>query len=517
MREDTVLDDSVVIAGGGLAGLVCALSLGQAGFRVTVCERSGRLGGKAGAEAPGGGAGAFPGPVEHGPHFVCGWYVNMLPLLRRLGIEERLHPFESIHFLLPSSRAGATGGTIPIGFGFGIRSLLRRPAGHSGPPPGTWPFALQAIALLMDLVMLPDRPELDEMSASTMVRSRWYGSDGLAHFAHDQLLRANSLPGHVASLQTLQRISNLWLRHPNPPFSVFDADLDSALIAPLAREVAKVATIRLETEVRGLLTEEGAVTGVRLADGGVLRAARTVSAVPVEVMRSWIDDALNAADPRLMQLHRLRVAPMGAMQLAFRRPLAGLPPGVVYLWQSDPPINFLDVRSVWRSPQPSSGSHLLVLLPAHEAVQGLSEARALELVLGQLRRYVPDATPENLAHAAVRFNDDAPLFLNTVGSWRDRPLPDAPYGAPDGSGRLYVTGDYAQTAVDLATMESAILAGLQTARAIAGRVGRAPGIEPIVPDVTAPGPRAAYHAARLALMPALAVTKLAVRRRTGLR
>lgn len=51
--------------------------------------------------------------------------------------------------------------------------------------------------------------------------------------------------------------------------------------------------------------------------------------------------------------------------------------------------------------------------------------------------------------AAGRNTNDTPLFINTVGSWADRP--DARTAIPN----LFLAGDYVRTDIDLATMESA--------------------------------------------------------------
>ena len=84
---------TVVVVGGGLAGMVVARDLARRGLHVILLERSQRLGGKAGADMRGG------RPIEHGYHVFPKWYPNVRKLLEELKIE--LVDFDRYHYLLP--------------------------------------------------------------------------------------------------------------------------------------------------------------------------------------------------------------------------------------------------------------------------------------------------------------------------------------------------------------------------------------------------------------------------------
>ena len=62
---------SVIVVGGGLAGMTVARELAVRGWRVILLERSRRLGGKAGSEFRNGRL------VEHGYHVFPQWYPNV--------------------------------------------------------------------------------------------------------------------------------------------------------------------------------------------------------------------------------------------------------------------------------------------------------------------------------------------------------------------------------------------------------------------------------------------------------
>lgn len=86
---------SVVIIGGGLAGLQAGVEMSARGFKVTVLERSGTPGGKAKAwrdrgfgpaDDPAKSEPAFPGYVrEHGTHAIWGFYNNLREFMGRYG------------------------------------------------------------------------------------------------------------------------------------------------------------------------------------------------------------------------------------------------------------------------------------------------------------------------------------------------------------------------------------------------------------------------------------------------
>src|SRR5687767_9563755 len=80
------MHSDVVIVGGGLAGLACAVALRDSGMRVSLFESSHLLGGRACSWAD-----AHTGDViDLGPHIVLTEHRNMLALLDVLGTRDRI-------------------------------------------------------------------------------------------------------------------------------------------------------------------------------------------------------------------------------------------------------------------------------------------------------------------------------------------------------------------------------------------------------------------------------------------
>src|SRR5688572_9190826 len=86
MLRTEAVEHDVIVVGGGLAGLACAVTLSDRGLKVRVLEGSGELGGRARSwvHRPSGDV------VDIGPHVVHSEYHNFLALLRRLGTEDAI-------------------------------------------------------------------------------------------------------------------------------------------------------------------------------------------------------------------------------------------------------------------------------------------------------------------------------------------------------------------------------------------------------------------------------------------
>lgn len=502
----------ISIVGGGLAGLTCALSLGRAGFAVTLFEATKALGGKAGVRGevdllrP---DREFPLPCEHGPHFLAAWYSSTLRLVRELGVADRLVDYPGIHYLLPTPPSAASPRGIETEASLrGLPSLIGGRRGQTRQWPFSWRVSSQAASMACDLLLNRSQIEAKtDVSLADHMKGRWYGDEELMVAADDQVLRGSAISVDQVSVRTMARLVTLWLQHPRPFLSVFDSDLDSALIDPLVKAVEAVAQIRLGIRVQGLADDTGGrIIGLRHDDGAISPADVVVAAVPCEVLREWLTDGQAAEE--LRGVTRLQTAPMCAIQLVFDGKLRGVPTGVFYLWKSQPSINVIDLSQVWRSLAGDGRTFLSAVISDHSAIQDLDEKEQVALVLRQLSRYIPDVARVGLSSAAVKSNAREPLFINTVGSWANRPSPSRAYAG----GSLYVAADFVRTSVDIACMESAVAAGMTAAEAIAVRFARSPGLRVGSSQPLARRHRLAYRALGACLAPITAAAKVADRR-----
>jgi protoporphyrinogen oxidase len=98
---------SVIVAGGGLAGLATAAALGSAGYRVDLFESRGFLGGRATSyEAPGSGDSTDPPEIiDNCQHVLLRCCVNLLDFYERLGVAGDVRFFGEFVFIEPGGRA----------------------------------------------------------------------------------------------------------------------------------------------------------------------------------------------------------------------------------------------------------------------------------------------------------------------------------------------------------------------------------------------------------------------------
>src|SRR5262249_6182651 len=91
---------TVIVIGGGLAGLAAAAAMAPRGFRVTLLESRGRLGGRAGSFTD-----ALTGQlIDTCQHVSMGCCTNLAHFFRTIGIGRFLQPQPCLYFMTPDGR-----------------------------------------------------------------------------------------------------------------------------------------------------------------------------------------------------------------------------------------------------------------------------------------------------------------------------------------------------------------------------------------------------------------------------
>jgi hypothetical protein len=482
-RRGIMTDRSAIVVGGGLAGMVTARELALHGWHVTILERSNRLGGKAGSDLRNGRL------VEHGYHVFPQWYPNVRAILERIGV--KLIDFDRYHFLLP----GGYPRRVTV-LGPSNLSALWNFLTHGLLP---WYHNMLYMYSVLDMISRPlsDKRFLDRVSQIGLIRGKWYTSESVAELGQENVLKASAIPVYDLSAMTAKRIASYWLRQASPFLSILPGDLQKVFIDPQVRELEALGVdIRYDSEVCGVMVQDGIVAGVDLRDGSRLSADAYLLCTPFEVTRRWLHDDLYGADPELGNMHFLEAQPMAALHLRLRKELPDLPAEHVFLHGSHYALSFIDVGRHWN--ETDGKPQLSFISSNYGALNAVSREGAKKLLLEEISEYLP-ISPDDIEAWELNPNLDVPLFINTIGAWSNRPRPKTQIQ------NLYLAGDFVKNAIDLACMEGAVSSALEAAAQILrdhGETGSLPVVQ-IPPE----WPRALLVFARILMVPAVAVAR----------
>lgn len=474
---------SAVVVGGGLAGMVIARELALRNWRVTLVERSDRLGGKAGSDLKNGRL------VEHGYHVFPKWYPNVRAILDRIGVT--LIDFDRYHLLLPGQYPRKT--TV---LGASSLAAVWYNTFHSLLP---WYQQILYDYSVLDMISRPlsEKTFLDRVSQVGLFRGKWYSSEAVAAMSQENVLKASAIPVYDLSAMTAKRVSSYWTRQPSPFLSILPGDLQALFIEPQVRELERLGVeIRYRAEVSRLAMHNDAVGSVVLSDGAQLSADVYALCTPFEVTRAWITGAVYQADPALGNMHFLEAQPMAALHLRLRRQLPDLPREHVFLHGSHYALSMIDVSRHWTGldVQPQ----LSFISSNYGPLSSVSYEDAKDTLLEEIGKYLP-ITPDDVESWDLNPNTNVPLFINTIGAWPNRPRPKS------NTRNLYLAGDFVRNPIDLACMEGAVSAAIEAARQILTSHGESNSLpQAAIPPVW---PRGWLVLARILLIPVVAVAR----------
>ena len=501
-----------IVVGGGLAGLVAARNLALAGWEVTLLEKASQVGGKAGAVDKGG-----PVPIEHGYHVFPRWYENVRGLLEELNRELAALPdadklkhshrrlelidFYGYHYLKPNGEYVKMHGPRDL------EAIGRNLFDNFMP----WYFQYLYVFSVIDMLRthLDRKTMLDGISQIGFIRDRFYATDSLAKLNQENMLKASAIPAYEMSTMTAKNVASFWIPQATPFVSILPGNLQDWFITPIEESVRRAGVkIRLNTELTELKVGIEEVGGedrpvidsllVRHAQESeeALSADAYVLATPIEVTRKLVTDEIYTADPELGNIEHIESEPMSALHLFIEQTAEDLGlnendvkrPQHVFLTGSHYGLSFIDNSQSWGEMK-GKGTYLSFIASNFSPLRELSEEVATAHLLSEIQEYIPKLDLSKITRTFLNPNTDAPLYINTVGSWTNRPRP---YCALN---NLFLAGDYVKNPVDLACMEGAVASGIEAARVITRRA-----YERANPADAAPRPRLATWTRKLSSM-----------------
>jgi uncharacterized protein with NAD-binding domain and iron-sulfur cluster len=504
---------SVAVLGGGMAGLTVAHELIERGFDVTVYEPT-ALGGKARSipvpHTARGGRDPLPG--EHGFRFFPGFYHHVPDSMRRIpfkgnahGVHDNMVAATGGKFLRSGGRADAG----PFGIGpaldpslltvDGLRKQLTDWGEGKGVPPHELAYFVERLLVFVTSCDERRYGQWENVSWWNFVAAEGKSQEYRTVIAAGLTRNVVAAKETVASTRTIGNMGeafvyNIMGRGNDGALDrVLNLPTNEAWIDPWVSHLRKLGVkFRVGQKVTGLEMRGGKVVSATVRDRkGHHRRVEAdwfVSAMPAERARKlWNKDVL-AADPHLEKMNELFVDWMVGVQFYLKRKV-DITKGHITFIDSPWAITALTQGQFWsrRNFAKDYGDGVAVdclscdvsnwdapgILYGKPAKRCTPQEVARE-VWAQVKahRTAGDLLPDDILHswfidpgvqwhpAKGRNSNATPLLVNTVGTWPKRPK--AKTAIPN----LFLSGDYVQTDVDLATMEGANESGRAAVRAL---------------------------------------------------
>lgn len=444
------MSDSVIIVGGGLAGLAAAAGLAVHGVQSVVLESRPRLGGRA-SSFQDAGSGEF---VDNCQHVAMGCCTNFLHFCRLTGLAPYFRTAECLHFIGPDGRdhrfaADRLPAPLHLARAFAGLSYL----GWS-----------DKLALALGLRALADPAagvEHGETFAAWLERHR-QPPRAVRRFWEVVLVSALS--------ETLDRISvpiarkvfvDSFLTNANGwTVEIPTVPLDDLYSGPLLQWlIGQGVEVRVSTGVERVHVADDGTPSVELRSGERLVAKDAIVAVPFFRVLDLLPPVL-ADDPAIRGVSELEAAPITSVHLWFDRPVTDLPHAV-----------FVDrlVQWVFQRERPAvEGSprswYCQVVISASRMLAGQSQADVLRQVLAELSQVWPAVAQAALLHSR-QVTERRAVFSPLPGSEALRPAQQTLVPG------IQLSGDWTQTGWP-ATMEGAVRSGYLAAENILRRRGQ---------------------------------------------
>src|SRR5262249_6934401 len=424
---------NVVVVGGGLAGLAAAVSLGEAGFDVTILEARNRLGGRASSFQD-----AASGQlIDTCQHVSMGCCTNLAHFFRTVGVAHLIQPQPCLYFMTPDRRVSRfRAGWLPAPFHL-ARSFL-----------GAHYLTLrEKLRIAWGLHQLRKMPEDDDPPFREWLEKHGQTERIVTRFWGLVLVSAlNESPDRIGLRYARKVFVDGFLRHRRG----FEVEVPSVPLARLYGNELRAwllthgVHLRTNCAVRALHIKETHVKAVETrGDSAPLQADWFIPAVPFDRLLDLLPAELIDASPYFANLRRLETSPITSVHLWYGQPVLSLP-HVVLIGCAG--------QWVFNRGETGPGEHYIqVVVSAARQFRGLGHDEVQWRIIEELALLFPAASPTALRRARV-VTEHAATFSAVPGVDQWRPVQVSPIR------NLLIAGDWTATGWP-ATMEGAVRSG----------------------------------------------------------
>jgi len=471
---------TVIVIGGGLAGLSSAVALAEAGFRVRLFEKRPHLGGRAASYLLPGGE-----HVDNCQHVTMRCCTNLDDFYRRVGSVHKIRYYERLFFLDLRGRR-----TI-------IEASSLAPPFHLAPsfllfPSLSW-FDKGAIArAMLRIARNGGCPGALPQSGTTMLdwlRHHRQTPEAIERFWRVVLVSA--LNEELERIDARYGVEVFWKAFLSSPRG-FEVGIPSVPLGELYAGCRGAierqgGEVRTRTGVREIRIAAGQVAGVRLEDDTELTGDYYLCAVPHAALLELLPPECSRREPVFANLSRLCTSPITGVHFWFDRPVMNEPfltllertvqwvfnKTRLYGAGSESPVG--PSPSVGVGPEPPRGElqggaggeqYLQLVVSASYDLVPRSRQEIIALCRRELWEALPATREATLLKATVVKEVDA-TCSPAPGSDRWRPPQSA---AADALPNLFLAGDWTRTGWP-STMEGAVRSGYLAAEAILAAEG----------------------------------------------
>lgn len=442
---------SVVIIGGGFAGLAAAVDLADKGVKVLLLERRAFLGGRAYSFTDK----TTGDTIDNGQHLMMGCYHHTLHFLEKIGSLHKLKFQENpqVDFLSQPGNGQTEYSSFKCPT---LPAPLHLLAGLAKLQTIGWRDRINALRVGLELRKLNgNRSELADITVrewltglgqTEKMQSRFWDLVAIATL--------NESPDR-ASADMFARVLDQAFMHTRRDSTMVISKVGlSDLYTDDARQYieARGGEVRLNAEVANLEFNGNRIVSVELRSGERIEAEKVISAVPYFALRRMISAETLEVSECLKAISGFNSAPIVSVNLWYAQSVTD----VEFSGLLDSRIEWVFNKNAISGESRSGHQHLaLVISAAHDAAR-LTKEELIALAVGEMERFFPEARRQKPVHAFVVREHDATLS-HTVGTARLRPPHRTEFE------NFFLAGDWTDTGLP-ATIESAVQSGHECAQ-----------------------------------------------------